>query len=260
MVLLQTFQVAEGFRKTSPGFPLILPFLYNVSRQEAEAIAGHQGRGGAMTLLVNETFVSLMGESSFAGLPGFFIRLNGCNLRCRYCDTTYAYSGGVERTVESLVAEAEASSLKLVLVTGGEPLVQEDCPYLLTALVDRGFTVLLETNGSRPLDVVDSRMHRIMDLKCPSSGMEAHNYFKNLELLTEKDELKFVVADRGDFDWALQTMAPYRSWERHGVLISPVYGMVAPNEVTAWILAAKLPLRLNLQLHKYIWSPDDRGV
>jgi 7-carboxy-7-deazaguanine synthase len=213
-----------------------------------------------MTLLVNETFVSLMGESSFAGLPGVFIRLSGCNLRCRYCDTTYAYESGEERRVESLVAEAGASSLKLVLVTGGEPLVQEDCPLLLTALVDRGCTVLVETNGSRPLDVVDSRVHRIMDLKCPSSGMVAHNYIDNLNMLTEKDELKCVVADRGDFDWALQTMAPYKSWERHSVLMSPVYGMVAPRDLAAWIVATRLPLRLNLQLHKYIWDPDARGV
>lgn len=213
-----------------------------------------------MTLLVSETFVSLMGESSFAGRPGFFIRLSGCNLRCCYCDTTYAYSGGVERTLESLVAEAEANSLKLVLVTGGEPLVQEDCPHLLTALVDRGYTVLLETNGSRPVDVVDSRVHRIADLKCPSSGMTGHNYVKNLDLLTERDELKFVIADRGDFDWALETMAPYRSWERQGVLMSPVYGRVAPRDLAGWILSAKLPLRLNLQLHKYIWPPGARGV
>jgi 7-carboxy-7-deazaguanine synthase len=213
-----------------------------------------------MALLVCETFVSLMGESSFAGLPGFFIRLSGCNLRCRYCDTTYAYGGGRERRVDSLVAEAMGAGLKLVLVTGGEPLIQAECGQLLTALADRGFTVVLETNGSRPLAGVEARVHRIMDLKCPSSGMAGHNYVKNLELLTERDELKFVVADRGDFNWALEMLAPYRSWERHGVLISPVYGRVAPDEVATWILAAKLPIRLNLQLHKYIWSPEARGV
>jgi 7-carboxy-7-deazaguanine synthase len=213
-----------------------------------------------MALLVCETFVSLMGESSFAGLPGFFIRLSGCNLRCRYCDTTYAYAGGTERTMESLVAETEAVGLSLVLVTGGEPLLQEESPRLLTILADRGFTVLLETNGSRPLDAVDSRVHRIVDLKGPSSGMAAHNYLRNLDNMAPDDELKFVVADRRDFDWALDTMTPYRSWERHGVLISPVYGMLPPSDLAAWILAAKLPLRLNLQLHKYIWSPDARGV
>jgi 7-carboxy-7-deazaguanine synthase len=213
-----------------------------------------------MTLQVCETFVSLMGESSFAGLPGFFIRLSGCNLRCRYCDTTYAYTGGTERTQESLAAEAEATGLKLVLVTGGEPLVQEEGPQLLSLLADRGVTVLVETNGSRPLAGVDSRVHRIMDLKCPSSGMAPHNYFKNLEDLTAADELKFVVADRRDFDWALETMAAHGSWKRHQVLVSPVFGVLPPAELAAWILDAKLPLRLNLQLHKYIWAPDARRV
>ncbi len=213
-----------------------------------------------MALLVCETFASLMGESSFAGRPGFFIRLSGCNLRCRYCDTTYAYAQGIERTVDGLVAEARASGFALVLVTGGEPLLQEDCLPLLTALVERQFTVLLETNGSRPLGAVDSRVHRIMDLKCPGSGMHKHNYLKNMEYLTPADELKFVVADRRDFDWALETMAPYRSWERHNVLISPAYGILPPSKLAAWILEVKLPLRLNLQLHKYIWPPDARGV
>jgi 7-carboxy-7-deazaguanine synthase len=213
-----------------------------------------------MALLVCETFVSLMGESSFAGRPGVFIRLSGCNLRCRYCDTPYAYTGGVERTIANLVAEAETTGLNLVLVTGGEPLLQDECPSLLTALADRGFTVLLETNGSRPLKAVDSWVHRIMDLKCPSSGMATHNDLRNLDDLTPSDELKFVVADRRDFDWALQIMAPQRLWERHGVLISPVFGVLPPKDLAAWILAAKLPLRLNLQLHKYIWSPDARGV
>jgi len=213
-----------------------------------------------MALLVCETFASLMGESSFAGLPGFFIRLSGCNLRCRYCDTAYAYAPGIERTVNSLVAEAEASGLAIVLVTGGEPLLQEDCPSLLTALVARQFTVLLETNGSRPLEAIDSRVHRIMDLKCPGSGMQAHNYLKNLEYLTSADELKFVVSDRRDFDWALKTLEPYRSWERHEVLMSPVFGVLPPSDLAAWILGAGLPLRLNLQLHKYIWPPDTRGV
>jgi 7-carboxy-7-deazaguanine synthase len=213
-----------------------------------------------MALLVCETFASVMGESSFAGLPGFFIRLSGCNLRCRYCDTTYAYSQGVERTIKSLVAEAEASGFNLVLITGGEPLLQEECLLLLSALIKREFTVLLETNGSRPLEDLDTRVHRIMDLKCPSSGMQAHNYLKNLEYLTPIDELKFVISDRKDFDWALQTMAPYRSWERHQVLISPVFGVLSPSDLVAWILEAQLPLRLNLQLHKYIWPPDTRGV
>ena len=213
-----------------------------------------------MALQVCETFAGLMGESSFAGLPGFFIRLRGCNLRCRYCDTTYAYDLGIERTVESLVAEARASGFGLVLVTGGEPLLQADCLPLLEALVEEHFTVLLETNGSRPLETINSRVHRIVDLKCPGSGMHMHNYLKNLEYLTKADELKFVVSDRLDFDWALQTMEPYHAWERHEILVSPVFGKVSPRDLAAWILESKLPLRLNLQLHKYIWPPEMRRV
>jgi 7-carboxy-7-deazaguanine synthase len=213
-----------------------------------------------MALEVCETFASLLGESSFAGLPGFFIRLSGCNLRCRYCDTTYAYAPGSDRTVSSLVAEAEASGLAIVLVTGGEPLLQEDCPELLTSLAARQFTVLLETNGSRPLEGVDSRVHRIVDLKCPGSGMSEHNYLKNIEYLTSIDELKFVISDRRDFDWALETLDPCRAWERHEVLMSPAFGVLPPGDLAAWILAVGLPLRLNLQLHKYIWGPNVRGV
>ncbi len=213
-----------------------------------------------MALLVCETFVSVMGESSFAGRPGFFIRLAGCNLRCRYCDTTYAYIAGAERSIAGLVAAAEASGFSIVLVTGGEPLLQEECLPLLDALLERKFTILLETNGSRPLESISTRVHRIMDLKCPSSGMQAHNYLQNLDYLTPIDELKFVVSDRADFDWAVQSIRPYRSWERHEVLVSPVFGVLPPSELAAWIVAAKLPLRLNLQLHKYIWPPDMRGV
>jgi 7-carboxy-7-deazaguanine synthase len=213
-----------------------------------------------MALLVCETFVSVMGESSFAGRPGFFIRLTGCNLRCRYCDTTYAYAAGAERSIASLVTAAKASGFTLVLVTGGEPLLQEECVALLDALLERNFTVLLETNGSRPLESVSARVHRILDLKCPSSGMQTHNYLENLDYLTPIDELKFVVSDRADFDWAVQSITPYRSWERHEVLVSPAYDVLPPSELAAWIVAAKLPLRLNLQLHKYIWPPDMRGV
>ncbi|WP_449245087.1 radical SAM protein [Desulfobacca acetoxidans] len=213
-----------------------------------------------MALRVCETFISIMGEASFAGLPGFFIRLSGCNLRCRYCDTTYAYAEGVERSLASLLGEAGASGYRLVLVTGGEPLLQEECLVLLSTLVERGFTVLLETNGSRPLEAVDPRVHRIIDLKCPGSGMAQHNYLKNLDYLTEKDELKFVVSNRRDFDWAMQVMAASRIWERCTVLFSPVFGLLPPSELAAWILATRLPLRLNLQLHKYIWGPDVKGM
>ena len=213
-----------------------------------------------MALVITETFYSLMGESSFAGQPGFFIRLSGCNLRCRYCDTTYAYEGGTELSVPSLVAAAQVHEARLVLVTGGEPLLQAESLELMSALSDSGLTVLLETNGSLPIGPVDPRVHRIVDVKCPSSGMAEHNYWDNLNYLTANDELKLVVGDRGDFDWALERLWPWQPWERLPVLFSPVFGELAPKELAAWILESRLPVWLNLQLHKYIWGPEVRGV
>ena len=213
-----------------------------------------------MALVVCETFASLMGESTRAGLPAFFIRLTGCNLRCRYCDTAYAYEGGSAMTVGTLVDLARAQPHRLVLVTGGEPLLQAETPDLLTDLLDAGCTVCLETNGSRPIGAVDARVHRILDVKCPGSDMADHHVWANMDLLTSRDEVKFVVADRPDFTWALEVIKRFRLAERLPVLISPVFGQVALQEAAAWILATRLPLRLNPQLHKYIWGPEVRGV
>jgi 7-carboxy-7-deazaguanine synthase len=212
-----------------------------------------------MALLVCETFASLMGESTRAGLPAYFIRLTGCNLRCRYCDTAYAYEGGQEMTVAHLVAGALAQPHRLVLVTGGEPLLQSETPVLLNALLEAGFTVCLETNGSRPLSPVAPWVHRILDIKCPGSGMAEHNDWHNLELLTSRDEVKFVITGKPDFTWALEVIHRHGLAPRLPVLISPVFGEVALKEAAAWILASRLPLRLNLQLHKYIWGPAVRG-
>jgi 7-carboxy-7-deazaguanine synthase len=213
-----------------------------------------------MALLVCETFTSLMGESTRAGVPAFFIRLTGCNLRCRYCDTVYAYEGGHEMTNAALVKAARAQPHRLALVTGGEPLLQAETPALLTALLDAGFTVCLETNGSRPIGPVEARVHRILDLKCPGSGMADHNDWRNLELLNPRDEVKFVIMDRLDFAWALKVIDQHDLAARLPVLISPVFGQVALPEAAAWIQDSRLPLRLNLQLHKYIWGPEVKGV
>ena len=212
-----------------------------------------------MALVVCETFASLMGESTRAGVPAYFIRLTGCNLRCRYCDTAYAYEGGSEMTVGTLVALARAQPHRLVLVTGGEPLLQAETPALLTDLLDAGLTTCLETNGSLPIGAVDARVHRILDVKCPGSGMADHNDWANMDLLTSRDEVKFVVADRSDFTWALEVIDRHGLAERLPVLISPVFGQVSLQEAAAWILATRLPVRLNLQLHKYIWGPQARG-
>ncbi len=212
-------------------------------------------------LTVCETFTSLLGESTLAGLPAFFIRLSGCNLRCRYCDTTYAYEGGEDWEVGSLVGAARQSPTRLVLVTGGEPLLQKGTRGLLDRLLKADLEVLLETNGSLPLQGVDSRVRRIVDLKCPSSGMSRHNLWANLDILTPRDEVKFVIDDKDDFDWAVEVAARYRLPGRLPVLVSPVFGApLTPAEVAAWIIESGLPLRLNLQLHKYIWGPEARGI
>jgi 7-carboxy-7-deazaguanine synthase len=213
-----------------------------------------------MALVVCETFASLMGESTRAGVPAFFIRLTGCNLRCSYCDTGYAYEGGSEMSLGTLVDLARRQPHQLVLVTGGEPLLQAETPALVTDLLDAGFSVCLETNGSLPIGAVDARVHRILDVKCPGSGMADHHVWANMDLLTSRDEVKFVVADRLDFTWALEVIKRFHLAGRLPVLISPVFRQVALQEAAAWILATGLPLRLNPQLHKYIWGPEVRGV
>lgn len=213
-----------------------------------------------MDLTVCETFTSLLGESSLTGLPAFFIRLSGCNLRCRYCDTTYAYEGGATRSPDSLVAEARRSSPRLVLVTGGEPLLQAGAPQLLTGLVQAGFEVLLETNGTLTIEGVDPRVRRIVDVKCPGSGMSGHTFWGNLEILTPRDEVKFVIMDKDDFAWALGVVRRFGLTARSPVLISPVFGSLPLAEVAAWIVKSGESLRLNVQLHKYIWGPEVRGV
>jgi 7-carboxy-7-deazaguanine synthase len=213
-----------------------------------------------MNLTVCETFTSVMGEGTLAGLPAFFIRLTGCNLRCRYCDTTYAYEGGETRSLTSLVEEARDIGIRLVLITGGEPLLQAGTGPLLDELLRAGLEALIETNGSRPIKGIDARVRRILDLKCPGSGMSEHNYWENLENLTDRDEVKFVIASREDFTWALDIAQRYGLIDRLPVLISPVFGTLAASEVAAWIVASGRPVRLNLQLHKYIWGPEVRGV
>jgi 7-carboxy-7-deazaguanine synthase len=213
-----------------------------------------------MHLQVCETFTSILGEGTLAGLPAFFIRLTGCNLRCRYCDTAYAYEGGESRSVASLVDEARRAAVRLVLVTGGEPLLQGGSVALMEELLNAGLEVLLETNGSLAVEGVDSRVRRIVDVKCPGSGMSGHNYWANLDVLTPRDEVKFVVGDQDDFAWALEVVRRHRLTDRLPVLISPAFGIASPAEVAAWIIKSGLPLRLNLQIHKYIWGPEARGV
>jgi len=249
------------------------------------------------TLLINEIYLSLQGESTFAGLPCVFIRLTACNLRCSYCDTAYAFSEGQKQTLEQVLAQvrklarpfagieggrglqnSEGHLLPLVELTGGEPLLQKNSLPLMSALCDEGFTVLLETSGAHDISRVDHRVRRIMDLKCPSSGEEARNRWANLAHLKSTDEIKFVIGTREDYDWAKQQIQRHKlaavcpllfSWvhplapgQQHPSLKSVPSGQtpITRRELAECILADNLPVRFQAQLHKIIWPPEQRGV
>lgn len=209
------------------------------------------------TIVVTEIFRSLQGESTFAGLPCTFVRLTGCGLRCVWCDTAYAFHGGRPMRLEEILAAVELLGTPLVELTGGEPLEQEGFYPLSTALCDRGYTVLVETGGHVPIDRVDARALKIVDVKCPGSGMEPRNDLANLKLLGPRDEVKFVVKDRKDFDWAVALVEAHGLDEKHTVLISPAFegatSAIAP-QVAEWVRDSKRKLRLNLQVHKLLWG------
>ena len=209
---------------------------------------------------ITEIFHSIQGESSYAGQPCVFIRLTGCPLRCTWCDTDYAFYGGSECSVDEILAKVHTYGCHLVEVTGGEPLVQPESLPLMTRLCDAGYTVLLETSGAVDIAPVDPRAHVILDVKCPGSGMTDRMHWPNLSQLAAKDEAKFVLADRADYDWAREILAQYDVASRCTVLFSPVFGALDARQLAGWILADCLPVRFQLQMHKYIWAPDMRGV
>ncbi len=209
---------------------------------------------------VCEIFLSIQGESTYAGLPCVFIRMSGCNLRCVYCDTTYAYEEGTELTEDDLFKQAVSYGTGLVEITGGEPLMQKDVLPLIKRLLDSGLTVLVETNGSISISGVDSRAVIIMDIKTPGSGMCGMMDFENLGLLKSKDELKFVIAGRVDYEWTRDFIRKHGLSGKCTILLSPVSGVFSPRDLCRWMLADKLQARLNLQLHKYIYGPEERGV
>lgn len=211
-------------------------------------------------LLVSELYCSIQGESSYAGLPCAFVRLTGCPLRCTWCDSEYAFQGGRRISIEEIVSEVAFMGVRLVEVTGGEPLAQPQCIPLLRALCDAGFEVLLETSGSLDISDVDARVVKIVDVKCPGSGEEAANRWENLEVIGERDELKFVLADRRDYDWAKDVLQEKGLEAREGVLFSAVHGRVDPAQIAAWIIEDGLNVRLQIQLHKILWPDEDRGV
>jgi 7-carboxy-7-deazaguanine synthase len=214
-----------------------------------------------LSLKVNEIFFSIQGESLYAGLACVFIRLTGCNLRCCYCDTRYAYAEGRDMGIATILDRVSGFGCPLVEITGGEPLLQRDAPKLIAALLDQDFTVLLETNGSFDLSAVDPRCVKIVDLKCPSSGQSEHNHLANLGRLSRMDQLKCVIGDRTDYDYACSQMDRLPpAWPMDHVLFSPIVAQLPPARLAAWMLADRLQARLHLQLHKVIWPDRDRGV
>lgn len=214
----------------------------------------------ADTLVINEIFYSIQGESTYAGWPCVFVRLTACNLRCSWCDTSHAFTAGTSMSVSDVIAKVQEYDCSLVEITGGEPLLQPNVHPLLTRLCDLGKRVLLETSGSEDIAPVDPRVIKIMDLKCPGSGESARNRYENLRHLTTKDELKFVITDRADYDWAKQQLTDRQLPAICTVLFSPVVEELPLQTLAEWILADELPVRLQTQWHKFIWGTGARGV
>ena len=207
------------------------------------------------TLKITEIFYSLQGEARTVGLPTVFVRLTGCPLRCGYCDSEYAFYGGERLALEDILAQVAAYNPRYVCVTGGEPLAQRDCLILLEKLCDAGYAVSLETSGAMPLEEVDARVSKVMDLKTPGSGEVGRNRWENLPLLGREDQIKFVMCDRADYEWARFKLDEHQLQTRVGeVLFSPSHGQVKPVELAEWILADNLPVRFQLQLHKLLWN------
>jgi 7-carboxy-7-deazaguanine synthase len=214
-----------------------------------------------LPLIINEVFYSIQGESSYSGRPCVFVRMTGCNLRCSYCDTKYAYEEGYRLEAAEIVEKIRPYNCGLIEVTGGEPLLQDETPALIKMLLDDGFTVLMETNGSRDIRRVDKRCVRIMDVKCPSSGEADKNLLENFKYLTAHDEVKFVIGNREDYYYARDILAVYALIGRgQPPLFSPAYGRMALDELARWVLEDHLDIRLQIQLHKIIWGPEKRGV
>ena len=212
--------------------------------------------GVDVSLKITEIFYSLQGEGLTAGLPTVFIRLTGCPLRCSYCDTAYAFSGGSAMSIAEILSQVAPHQTPHITVTGGEPLAQQACLPLLTALCDSGYQVSIETSGERDIGPVDSRVVKVMDLKTPGSGEQDRNRLENIELLTTQDQVKFVICSREDYLWARRMIADHALEKRCHLLLSPAFGEVNPTELASWILADHLPVRLQLQLHKSLWGDE----
>jgi 7-carboxy-7-deazaguanine synthase len=211
-------------------------------------------------LRINEVFFSIQGESTYAGLPCIFVRLTYCNLRCSYCDTEYAFHEGDWRDFDDIIREVKSYNCNLVEVTGGEPLLQENVHPFMKRLCDEGFDVMLETGGHMDISAVDKRVKRIVDIKCPSSGETEKMFWQNINHINSNDQLKFVVGSREDYEFVKETITKYSLSGKCPLLISPVFGTIDLEQFAGWILEDKLGVRMQLQMHKYIWPPDQRGV
>ncbi len=210
------------------------------------------------SLRISEIFYSLQGETNTVGIPTVFIRLTGCPLRCGYCDTSYAFSGGEKQTLTQIIEQVRSYGGQYVTVTGGEPLAQPGCHELMTRLLDLGYRVSLETSGALDVSKVDHRVVKVMDLKTPSSGEMSRNLYSNIDSLNCYDQVKFVIADEADYQWSKQQLSEHRLTDRCEVLFSPVVGVMSATELADKILADRLPVRFQIQLHKYLWN-DARG-
>ena len=212
------------------------------------------------TLQVSEVYSSIQGESNYAGWPCVFVRLTGCPLRCRWCDTAYAFKGGEKMPLEVIMQKVRDFNMGMVELTGGEPLAQDAAPRLIEKLIAEKYKVLIETSGAEDISVLPVETHIVMDLKCPDSGMMQHNRYENIKCLKTSDEIKFVCASRNDFIWACDTIKKYKLDELCYLSFSPAWGHVQPKDLVAWLLESGITARLNLQQHKYIWGPRAKSV
>ncbi len=211
-------------------------------------------------LEVTEIYKSVQGESTYMGLPCVFIRLTGCNLRCVWCDTTHAFHNGKNFSIDQIIDQVKSYKINLVEITGGEPLLQKEVFLLMGSLLKNGFKVMLETSGSLSIKNVPTEVIKIIDLKCPGSGEENKNLWENLNHLTNKDEIKFVIADKADYEWSKKVLKNYKLDKKTSILFSPVFEKLKLKDLTKWILEDNLPVRLHTQLHKYIWDKKTIGV